>query len=145
MQGEAVISAHKKELQDTAKRFASQVGAQFDVRLDFSVHSLQRLDGVLEQYIDLSEVYWSDQHDLLPDALALTAYVGEVFRKVIPDAEWIPDREEDGVPPPHLYIPPGIRLNLMKKSIEILTRSDSPSFVSYYQTVREIVQNQVLE
>ncbi len=82
---------------------------------------------------------------MLPDALALTAYVGEVFRKAFPSAEWVSDREEDGVPPPHLYLPPGIRLNLMKKSIEILTRADSPSFTGYYRTVHEIVQNQESE
>jgi hypothetical protein len=141
--GEEVINEHEEELRNTAERFATQMGAQFDVDLDFSVDSLSRLDGMLEQMIDLSEVYWSDrQEDMLPVALALTAYTGEVFRRAFQGTEWITDREEGEIPPPHLRLPQGIRLNLMKKSIEILTRSDSPSFAGYYRTVADIARKQ---
>lgn len=115
------------------------MGAQFDVDLDFSVESLTRLDGMLGQMIDLTEAYWSDRpDDLLPVALALTAYVGEVIRQAFNGAAWVTDMQEGEIPPPHIQLRQGMRLNLMKKSIQILSRHDSPSFAAYYQTVQEL-------
>jgi hypothetical protein len=137
------VNEREEELHQTAERFATQMGAQFDVHLDFTPASLQRLDGMLEQMIDLSEAYWSDrQEDLLPVALAITAYVGEVIRRSFDGATWITEFEEGEIPPPHLKLQQGIRLNLMKKSIQILTRNDTPSFTGYYQTAEQIARNQ---
>jgi hypothetical protein len=138
---EGIINERQEELTQTAERFAEQMGAQFDVHLDFTPSSLQRLDGMLDQMIDLSEAYWSDrQEDLLPVALAITAYVGEVIRRSLEDATWITEFEEGEIPPPHLKLQQGIRLNLMKKSTQILTRNDTPSFAGYYQTAMEIAR-----
>jgi hypothetical protein len=140
--GEDAINEREQELHNTAERFATQMGAQFDVDLDFSADSLSRLDGMLEQMIDLTEAYWSDRpDDLLPVAIALTAYVGEVFRRAFNDAHWITSLEEGEMPPPHIRLSQGMRLNLMKKSIEVLTRQDTPGFAGYYQTVAELVEN----
>jgi hypothetical protein len=139
---EGIINEREEELKQTAERFADQMGAQFDVHLDFTPDSLQQLDGMLDQMIDLSEAYWSDrQEDLFPVALALTAYVGEVIRRAFEGAGWVTEFEEGEIPPPHLRLPQGIRLNLMKKAIEVLTRQDTPSFTGYYQTVLNIAQN----
>jgi hypothetical protein len=138
---EAIINEREQELRDTATRFAEQMGAQFDVHLDFTPATLPRLDGMLDQMIDLSEAYWSDrQEDLLPVALALTAYVGEVIRQSFDGATWITEFEEDEIPPPHIRLAQGIRLNLMKKSLQVLTRRDTPSFTGYYQTVADLAQ-----
>jgi hypothetical protein len=143
---EVDINEREQELRDTAERFAEQMGAQFDVHLDFEPASLTNLDGMLNQMIDLSEAYWSDrQEDLLPVALALTAYVGEIIRRTFDGASWVTAFEEGEIPPPHVRLAQGIRLNLMKKSIEVLTRSDTPSFARYYQTVVELTTKQQSE
>lgn len=138
-----IINEREEELRNTAQRFATQMGAQFDVDLDFSADSLTRLDGMLDQMIDLSEAYWSDRpDDLLPVALAITAYVGEVIRQTFDGATWITETREGDVPPPHIRLKQGMRLNLMKKSLQVLTRTDSPSFAGYYQTVVDLADKQ---
>jgi hypothetical protein len=138
---EAAINEREEELQNTAARFATQMEAQFDVDLDFTVESLARLDGMLDQMIDLSEAYWSDRpDDLLPVALAITAYVGEVFRRSFEGTVWVTEVEEGQIPPPHVRLAGGVRLNLMKKSLQVLTRSDTPSFAGYYTTVLDLVR-----
>lgn len=143
---EVIINEREQELRETAQHFAEQMGAQFDVQLDFTSSSLPRLDGMLGQMVDLSEAYWSDrQEDLLPVALALTAYVGEVIRQAFDGATWITEHEEVEIPPPHIRLAQGIRLNLMKKSVQILTRQDTPSFTGYYQTVLELAQKRESE
>ncbi len=115
------------------------MGPQFDTELDFSEASLTRLDGMLQQLVDLSDVYRSDRPDeLIPVALAVCAYVGEVIRRSTPDATWITEPDDSDIPPPHLRLAGGMRLNLMKKAIDILNRADSPSFTQYVQTVRAL-------
>ena len=122
------------------------MGPQFNVDLDFTVASLAGLDDMLAKMIDLAEPYQSEQtSDLLPVALAVTAYVGEVFRQSIPETQWITEFQDGEMPPPHIRLKDGMRLNLMKKSLQILTRADSPSFAGYYQTVRELAQSRDAE
>lgn len=136
---EAPINPREQELQQTAERFARQMGDQFNANLDLSVASLRELDGVIAQMIDLSDVYSSDRpEDILSPALAITAYVGEVIRRTVTGATWVTDEEEGQLPPPHIRLPDGMRLNLMKKALEILMRQDSPSFATYYQTVIDL-------
>ena len=119
------------------------MGAQFDVDLDFTVDSLARLDGILDQMLDLSEAYWSDRsRDLLLVAVSITAYVGEVFRHAFEGASWETEIEEGEIPPPHIRLAQGMRLNLMKKSIQVLTRQDSPTFAAYFQTVADLTRQQ---
>jgi hypothetical protein len=135
----AFINAREQELQQTAERFARQMSDQFNASLDLSVASLPELDGVIAEMIDLSDVYASDRpEDVLPPALAITAYVGEVIRRTVPGAEWVTEEEEGQLPPPHVRLADGMRLNLMKKALEILMRQDSPSFATYYQTVVDL-------
>ncbi len=115
------------------------MGNQFNASLDLSVASLTELDGVIAEMIDYSDVYSTERpEDVLSPALAITAYVGEVIRRSIDGAEWVTDEEEGQLPPPHIRLPDGMRLNLMKKALEILTRRDSPSFAPYYQTMLEL-------
>jgi hypothetical protein len=130
-----------QELQQTAERFAQQMGNQFNANLDLTTNSLTELDGVIAQMIDLSDVYSSERpEDVLPPALAITAYVGETILQTVDGAIWIVEPEEGQIPPPHIRLPDGMRINLMKKALEILTRRDSPSFAAYVQTVLELHQ-----
>lgn len=136
------INDREHELHETAVRFAEQMENQFDIALDFSAQSLTRLDGMLAQMVDLSEAYRSERtEEILPVALAITAYVGEVFRLSFKDASWVTEVEEGEIPPPHIRLSGGMRINLMKKSLQILTRDDSPSFAPYFQTVQGLAES----
>jgi hypothetical protein len=115
------------------------MGQQFDEIFDFSPESLARLDGSLVQWLDLFEAYrGEDPRDVLPLALPIAAYVGEVIRRNLGDAEWITVEEEGQIAPPHVRLGNGMRINLMKKAIQTLTGTDSPAFATYYHTVVEL-------
>jgi hypothetical protein len=115
------------------------MGQQFDITFDFTVESLSRLDGWLAQWIDMTEAYSGDRpEDMLPVAFAVAAYAGEVMRRNFEDTTWVTEPEEGQVPPPHLLVGGKIRVNLMKKAIQILMRTDSPSFAAYFQTITEL-------
>lgn len=118
------------------------MGEQFDVQFDFTVESLTRLDGWLTQWVDLTNAYSADRpEDVMPVALAVTAYTGEVFRTNQDGAAWVTVQEEDELSPPHIRLANGVRVNLMKKAVQVLTGADSPSFATLYQTVTELPAN----
>lgn len=118
------------------------MGDQFDIQFDFTVESLTRLDGWLTQWVDLTNAYSADRReDVLPVALAVTAYVGEVLRTTQEGAAWVTIQEEGQIPPPHIRLANGVRVNLMKKAVQILTGADTPSFATFYRTVIELHDN----
>lgn len=136
---EEIIDDREQELQDAAERFAESMGEQFNVQFDFTVESLTRLDGWLAEWVDLTNAYGADrQEDVFPIALSVTAYAGEVFRRNNRDATWVTVQEEEQIPPPHIRLANGVRVNLLKKSVQILTGADSPSFATFYRTVTDL-------
>lgn len=136
---EAAIDEREQELRETAERFATSMGEQFDIQFDFSVESLARVDGWLTQWVDLTTAYGADRpEDISSVALAVTAYVGEVILAHQEGASWVTTQEEDQIPPPHIRLANGVRVNLMKKVVQSLTGADTPNFATLYRTVTEL-------
>jgi hypothetical protein len=143
---EAPISEQSDEIISTAERFAASMNQQFDTQFDFSVESLVRLDGWLDEWIDMAEAYAGDRREeIVPIAFSVAAYAGEVIRRSLEDVTWITEAQEGEMPPPHLLIQNKVRVNLMKKSIQYLTRTERPSFAGYYQTVAELANENASE
>lgn len=112
---------------------------QFGETFDFSPASLTSLDSSIDQWLAFSETYRGDKPDeVLSMALPLAAYVGEVIRRALGDAEWVTTEEDGQIAPPHVKLANGVRVNVMKKSIQTLTGADSPSFAGYFQTVADL-------
>lgn len=137
------IDEREQQLRQAAENFATSMGQQFDVEFDFTPQSLIRLDGWLTQWVDLTNAYSADQpENIMPVALSVTAYAGEVIRRNLDRAVWVTEEEEDQISPPHVRLANGMRINLMKKSIQILTGTDSPSFAEYYRTITGLASDE---
>jgi hypothetical protein len=128
-----------------AADFVSTVSEQWGERLDYSPASLRVLDALLEEWLDLAEAYGSDRPaDVMPLAMPAAAYVGEVLRTALVargiSVAWVSGDLPGAMAGPHLLIGERLRVNLVKKAVEIFAGVDRPTFSAYADMVAQLAR-----